>query len=119
MDIDPAIATGERYDVQELLICFAPLMTREAHLPDTTWTLLLSLVGVANVSGMIDDEYNCHMEGIMSTHPPICVSMDLTTRGALYSLKRIKLIASYHVFCPMPSLTKLIVQRPKFGGGTC
>jgi hypothetical protein len=92
MDIDPAISTGERYDVQELLICFAPLITREARLPDTTWTLLLSLVGVANVSGVIDDEYSCHMEGTMSTHPPISVSMHLTTHGALHSLKRIKLL---------------------------
>lgn len=87
--------TEQRYDVREFVVCFAPLLSCGRKLPDTSWTLLLSLLGVADVRGEVVDDHTCSMHGIMQTHPPVKISMRLKAHlgpsATQYSLVSIEL----------------------------
>ena len=85
----------QRYDVREFVVCFAPLLSSGRKLPDTSWTLLLSLLGVGDVRGEVVDDHRCNMHGVMRTHPPVQISMRLKAHlgasATQYSLVNIKL----------------------------
>ena len=95
MQIAASVDAEQRYDVREFLICFAPLLSCGRKLPDKSWTLLLSLLGVGDVSGEVVDDHTCSMRGVMRTHPPVEISMRLKAHiGAStmqYSLTSIEL----------------------------
>jgi hypothetical protein len=93
------IDVEQRHDVLEFLVCFAPLLTCKKTLPDTSWTAMLSLLGVADVTGEIVSDTECVMCGIMSTHPPlrarVRLSMQLGQPQTRYNMTSIDI--SEHV----------------------
>jgi len=95
IQFNSSVTTEDRHDIREFIICFAPLLHCKRSLPDTSWTLLLSLTGVSDVSGEIISNDKCCMRGVMSTHPPIIVDIELTIKQTasvpLYALTGIKL----------------------------
>ena len=95
MQIGASVDTEQRYDVREFVVCFAPLLSSGRKLPDTSWTLLLSLLGVGDVRGEVVDDHRCNMHGVMRTHPPVQISMRLKAHlgasATQYSLVSIEL----------------------------
>ena len=75
------IDVDQRHDVLEFLVCFAPLLTCKRALPDTSWTAMLSLLGVADVTGEIVSDAECVMCAVMSTHPPLHVRVRLVMQA--------------------------------------
>ena len=95
IQFNSSVTVEDRHDIREFVICFAPLLHCKRTLPDTSWTLLLSLSGVSNVSGEIISDDKCCMKGVMSTHPPVSVDIELSVKQidftSLYTLTGIKL----------------------------
>ena len=76
------IELENRYDICELLAAVGPLVASKKQLPDTVWTLLLGLLGVADIKGVRTTDTESKISGILPTYPPIALRMLLETNYA-------------------------------------
>lgn len=79
--IDEAIEVGSRFDVQEVVSHFGPLVMAATALPDRIWTLHFALVGVTELKGerVTDDE--SRLRGVLPTYPSIPMEVKLRLSG--------------------------------------
>lgn len=84
LDLDKALILDERFDVSEFLIAIMPIANAEVAMPDTCWTLLLSLLGVSAIAGKCMNEKESNLFGKMLTHPAIKVEISLLTNVDMY-----------------------------------
>ena len=69
----------ERYDVDELWVVLAPLITRGVQYDDGAWITTLQLAGVQDVAGHRLTDEDSVLFGTLSTHPPMNLRVALRT----------------------------------------
>lgn len=79
--IDDAIEIGSRFDVQEVVSHFGPLVMAATALPDRIWTLHFALVGITELKGERVTDNKSQIQGVLPTYPSIPMEVKLRLSG--------------------------------------